>query len=1759
MTITRRYFTNQLGSEAHAENIHTAQEAGTVYAHQGIDERDIPFDETDPLYDPRETDNTLYAEGWLLSQIDPTDEPTSGGNTRELTYRPLVGNQSFTITVTAVLNAQYQLYWFNPEGTPEAETLQYILNITVAGAIDADGEAQQIQTAIDNDPTFSSLFTTSILNNVITLTRTGATRGVIDAPVNPLGNLTFAGETFYPVQTNTFYDLDLLQEVISSDESPVKVIFDWDNEPADFIGSLTLPPNSTLAGTNDTEKTVIFNEGASISGFTFMENFSMRFDGTTAPFDLAEETRLTIDNCGFSNIGAGAIFNCLPNGGNVFVNMIDSSTGFGSNPIFTVTNGELGIVALRNTSISDGTIDGDGTAQVNIEQDSNSLIFITSISGGASLNIDLLSGANRVSIDDSTLSYTAANVQEALEASDIMADGVTFPDGSRQFTASLPDVYSRDINTFAYPRFWEPTTGDVTGFSFADNGFRALLINAGVLRSFQLTERYRAETGVEDTNTLTPGLGTTQFAVFVNNGNRVIIGTQAIANGLAQYDLGTPYDLGTAGAPTIVSDVVEMWDAYLKVDGKTLLTVDSNQIIQEVTLPNAFDITGATVTNSWDISAFVTGNLRAITLTEDGKRAFVAQQGTAVIRQWELSNGFSFDSIIESGTNEELGFVQVRGAELAGDGRNLNFALAGGNDEVAIFDFGISVDGTVLENGSALEKLFIYRPDGVKEGNVYTNQNDLVGALEQSLSPVTLILDWSVAVIAGLNPNLTNVPKFSTIKGVNQIDEVTFSTGSNGNFRSFTNIENIKATHNSGSSAPFLWDETITGYVKDSTLTTSNRELFQLRPNGNSMSVYFDNVTFTGNLDVINIQNGTFNLYFTNNCTLTTEVIDGDGTATLNLYFDSTVDVSLIPDTLISGAIVNKIPLSSAESTSVDDSVLSYTAANVQEALEASDIATNGITFPDESTQYLAVNPFTGRGGLNNSSFGTNTSGITSARGGFVSIDGSYLLVMDISSATVELYDLTTPKDLSTAVLNSTYLEANFGFKESAWLNPTGDRLYILPQNGGVVQYDLGTPYDLTTVGAANQNSITLTNKRDMHFSPDGKFLFLITTSNILEKYFLSTAWDITTQNFVSTLNISSLIGVSQGLSFSSDGRLFYVTDDSTNDVVQYYLSTPWKVDVLSEFNLVSTTQTNVSTPKDIFISRELDILYIFAESNGVLSKKIATQFTGKVVSEERHLIPSAIETIIINNASDLDSLASAGVYTLTQDTLIIYNESFSSNTRIELNGFSLTINNLNQLSSKFWTYTGGLSLFNGSGNLRFSWGVSFSGNFTGTLFNLNGRGQSATVVIGLENEFIQFASLGTIIDMGYLLTNPFYLLVSQGVTLIDVGLIFVSNPVLIASTITLLDVSGVDDSDIEFKISDGNSTSSPSVRFARIDPACNNLRALLSNITTTASSLFDTTETKNGTWSSPTNASFTGATITSVTDSSGNARFNIGVVPETLYIGQRLQLQGFSESSYNETYTIRNTDGSTYFEFADNLIAFVSDDTGTFDSDVTEFSYVDSAGVLADGDTIFLDGTQNTEYDIGSEIYNVGGGTFRANTSFITGTPTGTYSDAGLDQTNPSVTAQNNPGLPSSLVVGYGSVNANATVTTVADGVYGDVNFTGFNFQTEERFKLIDQVAGVWEVTSNEPVTGQVDLRIWPIKAGSNQDYRLVLSINDNVPVFASEPYAPMEVQSVKTHATALFPFTNLVKGDTLQIKVAGDGTTASLTFTDVQMELRG
>jgi len=179
--------------------------------------------------------------------------------------------------------------------------------------------------------------------------------------------------------------------------------------------------------------------------------------------------------------------------------------------------------------------------------------------------------------------------------------------------------------------------------------------------------------------------------------------------------------------------------------------------------------------------------------------------------------------------------------------------------------------------------------------------------------------------------------------------------------------------------------------------------------------------------------------------------------------------------------------------------------------------------------------------------------------------DGTKFYVTDYGADQVIQYNMSTAFDPSSATAggNGTFALTSTGAVQNnidraygIEFKPDGTRMYVADgnQNGGsymkYVQYDLSTPWDVTTASHAGQWVMSGAGVRDLAFWPDGTKVLAAydngTGSNVrAQQYTLSVAWDITstmtdTGHYLDIGTNASISGFWGG-KYAKDGELFII------------------------------------------------------------------------------------------------------------------------------------------------------------------------------------------------------------------------------------------------------------------------------------------------------------------------------------------------------------------------------------------------------------------------------------------------------------------------------------------------------------------------------------------------------------------------------------------------------------------------------------------
>ena len=173
------------------------------------------------------------------------------------------------------------------------------------------------------------------------------------------------------------------------------------------------------------------------------------------------------------------------------------------------------------------------------------------------------------------------------------------------------------------------------------------------------------------------------------------------------------------------------------------------------------------------------------------------------------------------------------------------------------------------------------------------------------------------------------------------------------------------------------------------------------------------------------------------------------------------------------------------------------------------------------------------------------------------------MYVIGDESDEVNEYDLSTPWDISTASsLQPFSIGAQDITPEGLFFKPDGTKMYVIGRSSDAVhEYDLSTPRDVTTAVFLQTFSVSGQTgvPTGIFFKPDGRKMYVTAHAPRVHEYDLSSPWKAANASFLQTFSVSSQEATPRGNFFKSDGTKMYVIGNvSGGGVNEYDLSTPW-------------------------------------------------------------------------------------------------------------------------------------------------------------------------------------------------------------------------------------------------------------------------------------------------------------------------------------------------------------------------------------------------------------------------------------------------------------------------------------------------------------------------------------------------------------------------------------------------------------------------
>jgi DNA-binding beta-propeller fold protein YncE len=191
-----------------------------------------------------------------------------------------------------------------------------------------------------------------------------------------------------------------------------------------------------------------------------------------------------------------------------------------------------------------------------------------------------------------------------------------------------------------------------------------------------------------------------------------------------------------------------------------------------------------------------------------------------------------------------------------------------------------------------------------------------------------------------------------------------------------------------------------------------------------------------------------------------------------------------------------------------------------------------------------------------------------SPNGLFFKSDGTKVYVTGNSSDNIAEYNLSTAWDVSTGSFSQARScksdNSVMTAPQGLFFKPDGTKVYVTGSTSDVVaEYDLSTAWDVSTM-SHNQNFSVASQEATpagVFFKDDGSKMYVVGfTSDNINEYGLTTAWDVSTASYSQAFSVNSQETAPRGLSFKDDGTKMYIAGSNGDDINEYDLSTAWDI-----------------------------------------------------------------------------------------------------------------------------------------------------------------------------------------------------------------------------------------------------------------------------------------------------------------------------------------------------------------------------------------------------------------------------------------------------------------------------------------------------------------------------------------------------------------------------------------------------------------------
>jgi sugar lactone lactonase YvrE len=254
-------------------------------------------------------------------------------------------------------------------------------------------------------------------------------------------------------------------------------------------------------------------------------------------------------------------------------------------------------------------------------------------------------------------------------------------------------------------------------------------------------------------------------------------------------------------------------------------------------------------------------------------------------------------------------------------------------------------------------------------------------------------------------------------------------------------------------------------------------------------------------------------------------------------------------------------------------------------------------------------------------------------------------IAVDDNGEDVKEYDLSSAWDVSTASYVQRFiLSSQIIYPFGLFFKPDGTKMYVSdPSSQDINEYSLSSAWNISTASYTQSFSVSgnISFNTGLFFKPDGTKMYVVDyIIGDVNEYSLSSAWDIATASYTQNFSISGQETLATGLFFDSSGSKMFITGQSGDDVNEYSLSSAWNISTASYIRNFSVA-SQASSPTGISFKPDGTKMYIVGSVTDTVYQYTTGTFGG-FTTNSSYFVADDGSLTITNNGRKIGKALSA-------------------------------------------------------------------------------------------------------------------------------------------------------------------------------------------------------------------------------------------------------------------------------------------------------------------------------------------------------------------------------------------------------------------------------------------------------------------------------------------------------------------------------------